>query len=174
MGGLDYFGYAVSPSSLPSLGFHEYQSDPVIDSDGDGMFDQWESGYGLNPGSAADATIDTDTDLLENLYEFAVGGDPTNSLDVGYVQTYGTIDIGGGTNGFVYVYPRRTDAADIGLNYDLGVTTNLVTGPWVNHAHWINSVGSEAYGAGFDAVTNYLSLDNAINQRFIRLEIEAP
>jgi len=52
------------------------------------------------------------------------------------------------------------------------VTTNLVAGSWTNGAHWIDGVGAEAYGAGFDAVTNHLLLDNAFEQRFIRLEID--
>ena len=71
----------------------------------------------------------------------------------------------------VYVYPRRTDWQEAGLDYDLGVTTNLVDGPWTNGAHWIAGVSAEAYGEGFDAVTNHLSLDNGYRQWFIRLEI---
>ncbi|MCK4565484.1 MAG: hypothetical protein KAU94_12515, partial [Verrucomicrobia bacterium] len=173
-GGSDYFGNAVSSSTLPTLGFHEYLSDPVIDSDGDKMPDLWESGYGLNPGSAADATEDPDTDLLKNLGEFALGGNPTNGNDIGYLPTFTLVDIGGGTNRFAYVYPRRTDWQEIGLDYDLGVTDDLVAGAWVDWAHWINGVGAEAFGEGFDAVTNYLSLDNEFKQRFIRLEIGKP
>ncbi len=168
-GGLDYFGYDVSDTPLPTLGFHEYASDPIIDSDGDGMFDQWESGYGLNPGDPSDATEDLDFDLLKNLYEFGMGGDPTNGNDIGYVPTFGTV-----SNRFAYVYPRRTDSQEIGLDYDLGVTDDLVGGAWVDWAHWISGVGPEAYGPGFDAVTNYLSLDHEFKQRFIRLEIDKP
>ncbi|MCF7849557.1 MAG: hypothetical protein K9M45_11965 [Kiritimatiellales bacterium] len=166
-GGRDWFGYAVSSNGLPTLGFHEYQTDPVIDSDDDGMVDQWESGYGLNPGSAADAVADPDQDKLKNLIEFAVGGNPTNGNDIGYVPTFETTE----PNRFTYVYPRRTDWEEIGLEYDLGVTTNLVTGPWINWAHWISGVGSEGFGAGFDTVTNNLALDNEFMQRFIRLEV---
>lgn len=164
-GGRDFFGYAVSSNELPTLGFHEYRSDPVIDSDGDKMYDLWESGYGLNPGSAADATADPDSDRLKNLGEFAVGGDPTNGADIGYVPVFAV-----GTN-VLYVYPRRTDWADAGLVYDLGVSADLMNGPWTNGAHWIDGIGAEAYGPGFDAVTNHLSLNDVIEQRFIRLEI---
>ncbi len=173
-GGRDWFGYAVSSNTLPTLGFHEYTADPVIDSDDDGMFDQWESGYGLDPADPLDATEDPDTDLLENLYEFGMGGDPTNGNDIGHVPTFGMIDVSDGTNRFTYVYPRRTDWQEIGLDYDLGVTDDLVAGAWVDWAHWIDGVGAEAFGEGFDAVTNYLSLDNEFKQRFIRLEIEKP
>lgn len=167
-GGRDYFDFAVSSSEPPTLGFHEYRSDPVIDSDGDGMYDLWESGFGLNPGSATDATGDPDSDRLKNLGEFAMGGDPTNGTDIGYLPAVET-----GTN-LVYVYPRRTDWQEAGLEYGLGTTTNLMGGPWTNGAHWVAGIGAETYGEGFDAVTNVLSLDNAFRQRFIRLEIDKP
>lgn len=167
-GGRDWFGYAVSSNELPTLGFHEYRSDPVIDSDGDGMVDLWESRYGLNPGSPADATGDPDSDRLTNLGEFAMGGNPVDGLDVGYAPVFEV-----GTH-LVYVYPRRTDWQEIGLNYDLGTTTNLVDGSWTNAAHWIGGIGKETYGEGFDAVTNCLPLNNGLNPQFIRLEIHKP
>ena len=165
-GGRDFFAYPVSSNTPPTLGFHEYASDPIIDSDDDGMFDQWESGYGLDPGDPADAYTDPDGDWLKSLGEFAVGGDPTNGADVGHVPTFGR-----DSNHMVYVYPRRTDWQEAGLDYDLGTTSNLVDGAWSNGAHWIAGVGAEAFGEGFDAVTNHLSLENESRQRFIRLEI---
>jgi hypothetical protein len=171
-GGRDYFDYAVSSNNLPTLGFHEYQSDPVIDSDGDAMVDQWEAGFGLDPGDPDDAAEDPDFDLLKNLAEFAVGGDPANGGDVGHVPTFESADVGGGTNGFAYVYPRRTDWQEIGLDYGLGFSTNLMDGSWVDGAHWISGVGAEEFGEGFDAVTNYLSFGSAVGQGFVRLEIQ--
>jgi CSLREA domain-containing protein len=50
------------------------------DSDGDGMSDDYEKFYGLNPGNPTDASIDSDGDGLANLQEFQVG---TNPLDPG-------------------------------------------------------------------------------------------
>lgn len=50
-----------------------------LDSDGDGMPDNWEALYGLNPHSAADASQDPDGDGLTNLQEFQQGGNPTSS-----------------------------------------------------------------------------------------------
>ena len=53
------------------------QSAPVIlDSDNDGMPDNWEQQYGLNPLDASDATIDSDGDGIANLTEFVNGTDP--------------------------------------------------------------------------------------------------
>jgi hypothetical protein len=48
------------------------------DTDKDGMPDSWETTYGLNPNSAADAMVDTDHDWYCNLLEYAIGGDPTD------------------------------------------------------------------------------------------------
>jgi probable HAF family extracellular repeat protein len=47
------------------------------DSDGDGLPDGWETQYGLDPNSSADAAIDTDGDGLTNYQEYQAGTDPT-------------------------------------------------------------------------------------------------
>ncbi|MBL9168130.1 MAG: hypothetical protein JNN07_10350 [Verrucomicrobiales bacterium] len=51
---------------------------PVIDTDTDGLPDDWETRYGLNPNSAADAGIDSDSDGMGNLDEFEAATDPKN------------------------------------------------------------------------------------------------
>jgi hypothetical protein len=48
------------------------------DSDGDGMSDEFEEFYGLNPHDPSDASLDSDGDGLTNLQEFQAG---TNPLD---------------------------------------------------------------------------------------------
>jgi hypothetical protein len=50
-----------------------------VDSDGDGLPDNWESAYGLNPHSAADASQDPDGDGLTNWHEFLQGSNPTSA-----------------------------------------------------------------------------------------------
>jgi hypothetical protein len=49
-----------------------------LDSDGDGMSDDWEQTYGLNPNDPADATQDIDGDGLTNVQEFERQTDPRN------------------------------------------------------------------------------------------------
>lgn len=51
---------------------------PGPDSDGDGMPDDWEISYGLDPYFPGDANADLDYDLLTNLQEYQQNTDPKN------------------------------------------------------------------------------------------------
>jgi len=53
--------------------------DALADSDSDGMTDEWEKRFGLNPYDAADAALDLDKDGFTNLAEFNGGSDPTDA-----------------------------------------------------------------------------------------------
>jgi RHS repeat-associated protein len=52
---------------------------PLVDSDGDGLPDEWETYYGLNPQFADDAEFDSDADGLTNRQEYQAGTSPINS-----------------------------------------------------------------------------------------------
>ncbi len=49
----------------------------VLDTDGDGLPDEWEKKFGLDP-NTADASLDSDGDGFTNAEEYAAGTDPTD------------------------------------------------------------------------------------------------
>ncbi|GAB3838235.1 pectate lyase family protein [Hymenobacter jeollabukensis] len=51
-------------------GYPEYKGKPYVDSDKDGMPDDWEKKHGLNPKDAADAAKDRDNDGYTNIEEY--------------------------------------------------------------------------------------------------------
>lgn len=61
---------------------------PPADTDGDGMPDAWETTYGLNPNSAADASLDPDSDGFTNLQEYQKGQNPLvfNAMQSSYAS----------------------------------------------------------------------------------------
>jgi subtilase family serine protease len=64
---------ASDPAGNPSV---EARVTVRLDSDGDGMPDDWERLYGLNPADPSDASGDPDLDGLSNLQEFRSGTAP--------------------------------------------------------------------------------------------------
>jgi pectate lyase len=63
-------------------GYPQYKVGSVAtDSDHDGMPDEWEKKYGLNPNDASDTALDNDGDGYTNLEEFLNGTDPAKAVD---------------------------------------------------------------------------------------------
>lgn len=63
-------------------GWPELKSLPApLDTDGDGMPDEWELRFGLNPKDASDGPQDKDGDGYTNLEEYLNGTDPTEFVD---------------------------------------------------------------------------------------------
>ena len=58
-------------------GYPEYSGEPYEDSDGDGMPNDWERRFGLNPDDAADAISDLNRDGYTNIEDFINGLDPS-------------------------------------------------------------------------------------------------
>jgi len=130
-------------------------------------FDAWIDGYGLS-GTNALPGANPDGDLLSNLYEFGLGGNPTNSADMGYASTIDTTEAGG-TNWFVYVYARRISAQN-GLTYYLEQRPDLVSSSWTNSGDYVE-VGTGPLDPDFESVTNWISTEGK-SEEFIRLIIE--
>ncbi len=136
----------------------------VVVGEGD-LYAAWANSFGLSGSPDADPGTDYDGDLLTNLEEYGLGGDPTNSADKGHVPTFATLE-DGGTNAFDYVYARRT--GDSSLSYHLETTPDLIYTGWADSGYAVVGIGPNV--DGFDTVTNRTSTTEAA--KFIKLVIE--
>jgi parallel beta-helix repeat protein len=73
-----YYRVSVTYKFLGEGPLSEEISGTFGDFDNDGILDEWELKYDLNPEDYSDSIIDTDTDGLTNLEEYLNGTDPTN------------------------------------------------------------------------------------------------
>lgn len=113
---------------------------------------------------------DDDEDGINNLSEYAQGGDPNNPADTGTLPVLGASVISGGTNWIEYVYLKRVSAEN-GLTYSLVQSQDLMQGGWTNNGD-IVEVGESAVVGDFKTVTNRVPTDGK-SQEFIRLMIES-
>jgi hypothetical protein len=88
-------GYVVA-DAVKFVPVYQMEKPPVVvDSDGDGMDDEFETRVGLNPNDANDATMDSDGDGVTNLEEYYVGTNParvdtdSDGIPDGYELSYG-------------------------------------------------------------------------------------
>ncbi len=125
------------------------------------VYSTWSNRYALAGGPAGD----DDSDGLANLYEYGLGGDPTNKNDRGTSPEL-IMTESGGTNWFSYVHPQRTGPFS-GLRYSLELNTNLVSGVWTSAGYEV--LGTNVTGGSFDFVEH--RIDSAADQKFIRLNI---
>ncbi len=121
-------------------------------------YDAWESSYGVSEGR----TGDDDNDGLLNVYEYGLGGDPTNAMDQGIAPMY-VADAGG----FTYIHPQLSDA-NSGITYHLELNTDLVSGIWTNAGYTVD--GTNIVAGDFDFATNTTTTTE--DKKFIRLIIE--
>ena len=62
-------------------GYPEYSGTPYVDSDHDGMPDQWEIEVGLNPSDPSDANDDCNGDGYTNIEKYINGINPSQKID---------------------------------------------------------------------------------------------
>jgi hypothetical protein len=95
----------------------------LADGDGDGMPDEWERGFELDPASNLDREIDTDGDSMLNWQEYIAGTDPAD--DQSYLRIESLAGAAGATVTFRALATKTysveyTDALDSGLWLHLG------------------------------------------------------
>jgi hypothetical protein len=123
-------------------------------------YNSWASAWGVSIGST---TNDYDGDLLSNLGEYALNGNPTNHLDTGSKPALSKV----GGEPF-YVFPQRND--DTNLIYLVETSTNLGSGVWTNAGYSVT--GTNVTGGAYDQVTN--KIFTAAPATFIRLKLTYP
>lgn len=91
----------------------------MVDTDHDGLPDDYERAHGFDPNDPADARGDADRDGLTNGQEYAIGTDPRDPLSTLKIQ----IEIHGPLCSLSF-------AAVSNRVYRLESTGNLAAGPW--------------------------------------------
>lgn len=109
---------AAQASSLDD--FHLQGQSWPEDWDLDGMDNNWELRYGLQPNDPRDATADADQDGMSNLAEARAGTDPTNAASRFLVH----LDMGGSSGGPA-LHPRIWWNSISNRSYTLWRTTRL-------------------------------------------------
>lgn len=123
----------------------------------------WINGFDV--GTSTNLTDNPDSDTLNNLAEFALGGDPSDGNDTGLATTSRSV------NGyFEMVHPVRTNAVDAGLIYYVTRNTDLTGTAWTNMD--VEVTGTNVTGGAFDYVTNRVPTATHPVQ-FIKLVIES-
>lgn len=120
----------------------------------------WALGWGVPIGAATD---DPDGDLLNNLGEYALNGDPRDSLNAGVKPT-----VNWSGNELRYAHRRRND--DTNLLYVVESCTNLVSGVWANAGYTVT--GTNVLGGAYDEVLYRIPMDAP--ETYVRLKILYP
>ncbi len=111
-------------------------------------------------------SADPDGDSMNNLMEYALGGDPLLDDAADVLPKYG-VNPDGNDQYFDYIYRRRIDYAARGLTYTVGSTWSLEFEQLTNATV---EVGSGIIDAEFEEVTNRISMDVETKQ-FMQLQI---
>jgi hypothetical protein len=114
-------------------------------------YEEWTSEQGL-VGADTNRTADIENgglgDGMDNLLEYALGGDP-NFDDAAAIMPAVTEIVG---DNMIYIYRRRVDYAVRGLSYDVNFTFDLVLDPLTNSIN--NVTGIAPIDSSFESVTN--------------------
>jgi hypothetical protein len=114
-------------------------------------------------GSSTNLMDDAEPDGMNNLLEFALGGNPTED-DASDVLPVSSTSNDGGTKWLNYIYNRRIDDS---LSYDVHSSLDLVHGPITNATEF---AGASDPVNGFETATNRVPTDTE-NQQFMQLKV---
>jgi lysophospholipase L1-like esterase len=134
-----------------------------------GTLADWAVPYALDA-AVTNYQNDADGDGLDNLVEYALGGNPTNRNDNAAVRPGFQSPGASGTNGIEYVYQRRRNAPALKLNYSVEFCSNLTSPVWSTTG--IVETGSGSIDSSFESVSNRVPLSG--NTGFVRLRIGTP
>lgn len=130
------------------------------------LYVDWTTNYSAM-GSGTNLTADPDGDKLNNLCEYAFGGNPESPDDWGHISQIAT-GLDNGTNWIQYTCAQRKDASARGLTYLVEQRTNMVSGSWVSGQFDHSSSGT--LDSAFNEVTYYTSMDS-FNSLFLRTKV---
>jgi hypothetical protein len=134
--------------------------DTVILTRSGNLYDAWALSYGLTNGMAA-GDYDVEPDGMDNLLEYALGGNPTNN-DAAAVLPVSSSD----GNWFYHIHQERTD--DSALSYTVKLKDDLVNDPsWDTNG--VVFFGESDVADDFKSVTNRTDIGN---NEYLRLEVE--
>jgi len=106
-------------------------------------------------------------DGMDNLLEYALGGDPNVPDAATYLPTHEVTDAGGGSSLVDYVYRRRIDAVVRGLTYGLETSTNLLSAwTYIGATNETDTVGIDS---DFESVSN--SVPFSTDEGFVQLKV---
>ena len=120
-------------------------------------FEDWMADYGVS-----DPAADDDGDGADNLYEYALDGDPTNAANAGIDPKLKEIG-----NAMCYIYRRRDPAAS-GLTYTVKIKNDLTALTWETNGYVTTEGPIDSI---WTASTNSVPLAGN-DETFYKLEIE--
>ena len=112
---------ALTPEQIAKLAGGAKPSELVIDTDTDGIPDDWEKQYGFNLNDAADAKSDFDKDGSDNLAEYTAGTDPKDLTPPTLVSA--AADASGTT--FTIRFSEKVDVVTAGATANYNITPAL-------------------------------------------------